>query len=199
MSFLRTHFLALALVSVAVPALAAGADDLDPKVLVADTGSCGSAAMGNGSSGVLEFQALGGSMALEGAKNLCFGSNSISQVAVSAPGVAPVVSGSSTTSSVIAAGGGGGGGGGGSSTSQTVAANVVSSGGGGTDVTGALGATTSPTGGSTSSPSTFFGGGGSSGGSNVGVPGPEAGTGLPFLIVAGAYALVRRRRTRARA
>lgn len=195
MSFLRTHFLALALVGVALPAAAAGADDLDPKVLVADTGSCGKAKVGNGPSDTIEFQALGGSMALEGAKNLCFGNTSISQVAVAAPGVAPVTSGSSTPPAVVgASGGGGGGGGGGSSASQAALSNFSSSG------TGTTGATTSPSGGSTSSSSTFFGGGGgSSGGSNVGAPGPEAGAGLPFLIVAGAYAFVRRRRARARA
>jgi hypothetical protein len=36
------------------------------------------------------------------------------------------------------------------------------------------------------------------GGSNKGVPGPIAGAGLPFLVLAGAYVLVRRRRNRNR-
>jgi hypothetical protein len=34
------------------------------------------------------------------------------------------------------------------------------------------------------------------GGSNAGAPGPIAGAGLPFLLIAGGYALVRRYRNR---
>jgi hypothetical protein len=40
------------------------------------------------------------------------------------------------------------------------------------------------------------GGGGGSVGSNRGAPGPIAGAGLPFLLLAGGYALVRRYRNR---
>ena len=36
------------------------------------------------------------------------------------------------------------------------------------------------------------------GGSNRAAPGPMAGAGLPFLLIAGGYALVRRYRTRAK-
>lgn len=39
----------------------------------------------------------------------------------------------------------------------------------------------------------------SGGGQNVGAPGPEAGAGLSFLLLAGAYALLRRRRAIGRA
>jgi hypothetical protein len=40
---------------------------------------------------------------------------------------------------------------------------------------------------------------GSGGGGSIGTPGPIAGAGLPFLLLAGGYALVRRYRNRNRA
>ncbi len=199
MPYLRTSFLALAFVSLAVPAAAAGADDLDPKVLVADTKSCGSAKTGNGPSDTIEFKALGGSMALEGAKNLCFGNTSNSAIAVAAPVGGPSAQGSITPTAIVGGTAGGGGGGGGGTrdatpttgspagSGQSTLANLLSSDTGSSSLFG-----------SSNSPSTFFGGGGGGGGSNVGAPGPEAGAGLPFLIGAGIYALVRRRRARIR-
>ena len=48
-----------------------------------------------------------------------------------------------------------------------------------------------------SKPGLGWGAGGSKG--SAGAPGPIAGAGLPFLALAGAYALVRRRRNRNRA
>lgn len=49
------------------------------------------------------------------------------------------------------------------------------------------------------SPGGSPGGGSSGGGSNLGAPGPIAGAGLPFLLLAGGYVLVRRHRSRRRA
>ena len=43
-----------------------------------------------------------------------------------------------------------------------------------------------------------FRSGGNPHGGNVGVPGPIAGAGLPFLLLMGGYALVRHRRNRGR-
>lgn len=159
---------------------AAGSDDLDPRVLLEQTtdssGRCGQGS-GSGADACCgtSFQAEPGSVSSQGAKNLCFGSQSISRVSNSAAGsnaaqsvtVPPVTYGQPV--------GGGGG-------ASAAASPAIYSGSGSSEPIG----------------SSFFGGGGGGGsGSNVGAPGPIAGAGLPFLLVAGAYALVRRRRTRA--
>lgn len=174
MSYLRIQVVLLTCLCLTGPSYAAVNGDLDPRVLLMQTadksGRClqgGGAEGGDGCCGT-SFQSMTGSIASKGAKNLCFGSQSIS--AVTSGAVSQALT-QQTTSPVY--GGGGGGGGGGSRRAEVV--------------------TNSSFGGGASEPSapSFFSGGGTP---NVGAPGPAAGAGLPFLLVAGAYALVRRHR-----
>jgi len=176
MSYLRIQISLLACLCLTGPSFAAVNGDLDPRVLLMQTadksGRClqgGGAQGGDGCCGT-SFHSMTGSMASKGAKNLCFGSQSIS--AVTSGAVSQALT-QQATSPVYGAGGGGGGGGG----SRRAELPADTSFGGGSS--------------EPSAPS-FFGGGG--GTPNVGAPGPAAGAGLPFLLVAGVYALVRRHR-----
>jgi hypothetical protein len=162
------------------PSYAAVGEDLDPRVLLmqnADrSGRCrtgGGAQDGDACCGT-SFQAVSGSIESRGTRSLCFGAQSISALTSGAPSqnTAQKVAPPPLT---IASGGGGGSS---SRVSNTVVSSFFSSG------------PSEPLG------QAFFGGSGGSGGSNVGAPGPEAGAGLPFLFLAGGYALMRRRRAR---
>ncbi len=174
MSYLRIQVSLLACLCLTGPSYAAVDGDLDPRVLLMQTadksGRClqgGGAEGGDGCCGT-SFQSMTGSIASKGAKNLCFGSQSIS--AITSGAVSQALT-QQITSPVYGAAGGGGGGG--SRRAELVTNSLF---GGGSAEPGAV---------------SFFGGGGTP---NVGAPGPAAGAGLPFLLVAGAYALMRRHR-----
>lgn len=168
MSYLRIQWLLVIGLSLSTPALAAGADDLDPRILLAPaTDQSGECKQAN-----TTFQSVSGSITTEGERNLCFGSQSISAASTGAVArgagqpIPPTVQNT------------GAGSGGSSASRSSVLTTFFSSGGD-----------------SGSGPSDILSGGGAGGGGggNVGAPGPTAGTGLPFLVIAGAYALFRRR------
>lgn len=182
MSYLRIVSLLLIVLGPNSLAAAATSDDLDPRVLLEQTTDhTGRCRKGSGEAGGSDsccgtsFQAMPGSVGSRGARNLCFGSQSIGAISTGAvsQGAAQVM----PPLPLISAQGSPG------ASGASPVASYFSSGG--------------STGDSFSQGIFSGGGGGGGGGQNVGAPGPVAGAGLPFLLVAGAYALVRRRRARA--
>lgn len=179
MSYLRISTLILVLVGSSSPAWANTSDNLDARVLLQRTsdssGRCRKGAggeQGSESCCGTSFQAMPGSLGARGSRNLCFGSQSIGAISSGAVSTSGAQALPPTPIAFAPAVGG---------ASGVASVTAFSSTGGGT--------------GEPLSQAIFGGGGG--GGQNVGAPGPVAGAGLPFLILAGAYALVRRRRARA--
>lgn len=179
MSYLRTQAVLLVFLSLTSPSHAAVNGDLDPRVLLMQTtdkaGHCRQGTGGAGADGCCgtSFQSMTGSISSRGAKNLCFGAQSIGALS---SGAVSQSSAQQIPPPVVALPVGGGG----ASSERRAAVTTTSLFSDGSSEAGSL--------------SIFSGGGG--GGGNVGAPGPTAGAGLPFLLVAGGYALLRRRRAR---
>lgn len=182
MSYLRIQAFLLVCLSLTSPSFAAVNVDLDPRLLLMQTtdkaGRCREGSGGAGADGCCgtSFQSMTGSISSRGAKNLCFGAQSISAIS---SGAVSQSTAQQITPPVVALPVGGGG----ASSERNAAVATTSLFGDGSSEAGSL--------------SIFSGGGG--GGGNVGAPGPTAGAGLPFLLLAGGYALLRRRRSRAAA
>lgn len=180
MSYLRILPSIVVLLSLSSPSWAAVSDDLDARVLLQQTtdhsGRCRKGT--NGAEGAesccgTSFQAMPGSLGSRGSRNLCFGAQSIG--ALSSGAVSQSGAQALPPLPIAYARGGAG------SSGASSVTSFFSSGSGDAEPLS----------------QTLFGGGGGGGGQNLGAPGPVAGAGLPALIVAGAYALVRRRRARA--
>lgn len=179
MSYLRIVSSIVVLLSLSSPSWAAVSDDLDARVLLQQTTDhSGRCRKGTGGSEGSEsccgtsFQAMPGSLGSKDSRNLCFGAQSIG--ALSSGAVSQSGAQALPPQPIVYAGGGAG-----ASGASSVTSFFSSGSGDAEPLSQAL-----------------FGGGGG-GGQNLGAPGPVAGAGLPALIVAGAYALVRRRRARA--